>query len=266
MSKELSYIRGVHIEGGLITKSGVHPKEYLQVFKNLKDVKKLVEKYPGLIKMWTLCPSLDPGGKITKYLQSKGILVSYGHSSATYSQAQKAFKKYGVNTVTHWGNTMFLHKDIKDARSITPAQIDLIMNPESINEGNKNDFGIGYAALHNPNVTLQVICGSEGAKDLHLKPELLRRVIAYKGPERIALVSDVACNTRRPQTNNRLVTKSPIAALRSSSKLSLTSSQLKFFGTRKPCSERFRDKSNGEALRGANQLLHKHIKNFNRLK
>jgi hypothetical protein len=71
---------------------------------------------------------------------------------------------------------------------------------------------------------LQVICGSEGAKDLHLKPELLRRVIAYKGPKKIALVSDVACNTRRPQTNN------------------------------------------GEALRGANQLLHKHIKNFIRLK
>jgi hypothetical protein len=41
----------------------------------------------------------------------------------------------------------------------------------------------------------------------------------------------------------RLVTKSPIAALRSSSKLSLTSSQLKFFRTRRPCSERFRDKS-----------------------
>jgi hypothetical protein len=53
---------------------------------------------------------------------------------------------------------------------------------------------------------------------------LLKKVIDYKGPERIALVSDVACNTLRPQTNK------------------------------------------GEALRGANQLLHKHIKNFIRLK
>jgi N-acetylglucosamine-6-phosphate deacetylase len=197
----LSHIRGVHIEGGLISKPGVHPQEHMGVFKDFENVKKLVEKYPGLIKMWTLCPTQDPEGKITKYLQEQGILVSYGHSSATYTQAQQAFEKYKVNTVTHWGNTMFLHKDIKDARTITPEQIDLIMDPTSVSKSkNPDNFGIGYAALHNPNVTLQVICGSERAKDLHLNPELLRKVIAYKGPKKIALVSDVACNPRRPDT------------------------------------------------------------------
>ena len=201
LKQGLSYIRGVHIEGGLISKKGVHPEEYTNVFKNLKTVKALVEKHPGLIKMWTLCPTMDPSGAITKYLQSQGILVSYGHSKATYSQAKKAFNEHGVKTVTHWGNTMFLHKDIPDARCITDEQIGFILNPDSINKAsNKDNFGIGYYALHDPNVTLQVICGSPEAKDVHLNPKLLRAVYELKGPEKIALVSDVACNPRRPET------------------------------------------------------------------
>jgi N-acetylglucosamine-6-phosphate deacetylase len=199
--QELSYIRGVHIEGGLISKKGVHPKEYTNVFQNLKTVKALVEKYQGLIKMWTLCPTMDPNGKITKYLQSQGILVSYGHSDATYSQAMKAFEQHGVKTITHWGNTMFLHKNIRNARDITDEQIRFILNPNSIKDAsNKDDFGIGYYALHDPNVTLQVICGSPEAKDVHLNPKLLRAVYQHKGPEKIALVSDVACNPRRTNT------------------------------------------------------------------
>jgi N-acetylglucosamine-6-phosphate deacetylase len=199
--KRLAYIRGVHIEGGLISQEGVHPKEHTNVFQNLKTVKALVEKYPGLIKMWTLCPTMDPSGKITKYLKSQGILVSYGHSKATYTQAKEAFKKHGVKTVTHWGNAMFLHKDIKDARCITDDQIKMLLDPKSI-EGtdNKDDFGIGYYALHDPNVTLQVICGSPEAKDVHLNPQLLRAVYKLKRPKKIALVSDVACNPRRPNT------------------------------------------------------------------
>lgn len=201
LKQGLSYIRGVHIEGGLISKKGVHPEKYTNVFENLKTVKALVEKHPGLIKMWTLCPTMDPSGEITKYLLSQGILVSYGHSKATYSQAKKAFNEHGVKTVTHWGNTMFLHKDIPDARCITDAQINMLLDPKSISRAvNKDDFGIGYYALHDPNVTLQVICGSPEAKDVHLNPKLLRAVYKLKGPEKIALVSDVACNPQRPNT------------------------------------------------------------------
>lgn len=151
--------------------------------------------------MWTLCPTMDLSGRITKYLQSQGILVSYGHSQATYSQAKKAFSNHRVKTVTHWGNTMFLHKDINDARRITDAQIEMLLDPTSISRTrNKDDFGIGYYALHDPNVTLQVICGSPEAKDVHLNPKLLRAVYELKGPKKIALVSDVACNPRRSDT------------------------------------------------------------------
>jgi N-acetylglucosamine-6-phosphate deacetylase len=194
----LSYIRGVHIEGGLISQKGVHPEKFTKVFQDINTVKALVEKYPGLIKMWTLCPTLDPDGKITQYLQSQGILVSYGHSKATYTQAKEAFEKHGVNTVTHWGNTMFLHKDIPNARDITDEQIKFILDPKSIDKAeNKDDFGIGYYALHNPDITLQMICGSEEAKDLHINPKLFAGAYKLKGPEKFALVSDVACNPVR---------------------------------------------------------------------
>lgn len=193
--KKESYIKGVHIEGGLISKRGVHPEEYTKVFENLETVKALVEKYPGLIKMWTLCPTMDPSGEITKYLQSQGILVSYGHSNATYSQAKEAFEQHGVKTVTHWGNAMFLHKDISNARDITDEQIKMLLDPDSINNAsNKDDFGIGYYALHDPKVTLQVISGRKRRNDQHLNPKLLAAVYKYKGPKKIALVSDVACN------------------------------------------------------------------------
>jgi len=154
---------------------------------------------------------MDPSGKITQYLQSQGILVSYGHSKATYTQAKEAFKKHGVRTVTHWGNAMFLHKDIKDARCITDDQIKMLLDPKSI-EGtdNKDDFGIGYYALHDPNVTLQVICGRKKRSDLHLSPKLLAAIYKLKGPKKIALVSDVASNsepTERLRGANSLIHK-----------------------------------------------------------
>lgn len=173
---------GAHIEGGLISKLGVHPKNFAQEF-NLKKIQELVKIFPGLIKLWTFCPSLDKNGDITKFLQDSGIKVSYGHSNCDYETAWNAFEKYNVDLVTHWGNAMFVYDGFKQRDTSDEMLIAL----DSIDP---SEAGIGLAAYRHPKVNLMAISGSKANGDLHLDPRLLKKLFEKKA-EKIILVSDL---------------------------------------------------------------------------
>jgi N-acetylglucosamine-6-phosphate deacetylase len=189
-SQERTHVYGVHLEGGLISRLGIHPKEYARSL-DLKAAQKLIKKFPGLIKLWTLCPKADLGGDLTRFLQDQDIKVSYGHSDANYEEALTAFEKFEVNLVTHWGNAMRVSNDFKH-RYANPEDMQknfYILDELDINKANPHDLGLGLAAYRDPKVYLMAICGSKKDGDLHLEPALIRKLIDKK-KDKFILVSD----------------------------------------------------------------------------
>ena len=76
-TEEMAEILGIHLEGIFINplKKGIHDeKKFLKpTIKNYK----LIED--DFIKIVTLAPELDEGGKLQKYLKKKGVKVQAGH-------------------------------------------------------------------------------------------------------------------------------------------------------------------------------------------
>ena len=96
---------GVHLEGPYINpvKRGAHLLEYVKS-PVLEEVKLLLEKGKGVFKMMTLAPECcDPA--LVQLLRKEGILLSLGHSNATYTQAMQAFNE-GIPLATHLYNAM----------------------------------------------------------------------------------------------------------------------------------------------------------------
>jgi N-acetylglucosamine-6-phosphate deacetylase len=96
---------GLHLEGPWISplKKGAHIEAFIK--KPTRDeVLLILEKGRGIIKMITLAPE-QCDDEMVNLLMDNGILVSAGHSNATYSQSVHAFKM-GVPAATHLFNAM----------------------------------------------------------------------------------------------------------------------------------------------------------------
>lgn len=96
---------GLHIEGPFINaiKRGAHLKHCIKQ-PTTDDIKYLLNKSEGVIKMMTLAPECC-SDEVIQLLLDYHVLVSAGHSNATYQQATNAFNK-GITTVTHLFNAM----------------------------------------------------------------------------------------------------------------------------------------------------------------
>jgi len=96
---------GLHLEGPWISpaKKGAHIEAFIKR-PTLDETMLILEKGDGIVKMITLAPE-QCDDEIVKLLMENGILVSAGHSNATYKQASDAFKM-GVPAATHLFNAM----------------------------------------------------------------------------------------------------------------------------------------------------------------
>jgi N-acetylglucosamine-6-phosphate deacetylase len=96
---------GLHMEGPWISpaKKGAHIEAFIKK-PSLQDVELLLEKSRGIVKMITLAPE-ECDDEVINLIMDHGILVSAGHSNASYSQASHAFKM-GVPAATHLFNAM----------------------------------------------------------------------------------------------------------------------------------------------------------------
>lgn len=96
---------GLHLEGPFINpeKRGAHVKEYIRK-ASLDEIKSLLDFGDGTIKMMTLAPELQDD-EVIQYLLDHNVVVSLGHSSATFDQATKAYDQ-GIQTTTHLFNAM----------------------------------------------------------------------------------------------------------------------------------------------------------------
>jgi N-acetylglucosamine-6-phosphate deacetylase len=103
----LSYgnsVLGIHLEGPFITleKRGIHPKENIRSM-NDEDLKIILDA-KETIRIVTVSPESVSNEQI-KSLKDAGIVVSIGHSNATYCKAFESFI-HGVSCATHLYNAM----------------------------------------------------------------------------------------------------------------------------------------------------------------
>lgn len=100
-----SGIIGLHVEGPWINpvKRGAHRQEWI-FSPTVEQAKELLEYGKGVIKVITLAPECV-SKKVIELIRSYGVIISAGHSNATYQEAIKAFDD-GIKLSTHLYNAM----------------------------------------------------------------------------------------------------------------------------------------------------------------
>jgi len=105
-------IYGLHLEGPWLNeiKRGAHVREWIHS-PSFEEVKELLEYGKGVIKMITIAPEVC-SHEIIDLILSHNIIISAGHSNASYEEAIHSFSK-GISTVTHLYNAMspLLHRN-----------------------------------------------------------------------------------------------------------------------------------------------------------
>lgn len=148
---------GWHIEGPFISplRSGAHDPLRLL----LPDVAAVAGWSPASgIRIVTIAPELPGALDVVRALVDNGIVVSAGHSAATYDQAVAGFDA-GISYVTHLFNAM--------------APLD------------HREPGLAGAALADDRVTVGLIVDG-----LHVHPAVVRLVRRAVGADRLVVVSD----------------------------------------------------------------------------
>ncbi len=95
-------ILGVHLEGPFLSRKylGAQNGKYL-----IKATDDFITSYKDIIKIITLAPEEDDNFNYIKKWVNEGIVISMGHTNATYREAKGAFE-HGVSHVTHIFNAM----------------------------------------------------------------------------------------------------------------------------------------------------------------
>lgn len=153
-TEQSAQILGVHLEGPFLNpkKRGAHPVEYLLPLK-IEQIQRVLGDYAHIVKVITLAPELDTDGEAIPTLRSLGITVSLGHSQATATQAQRAFKQ-GASMVTHAFNAMpaLHHREpgllgaaliqpgvwcglIADGQHVSPIMLQLLLRASNYEQG-----------------------------------------------------------------------------------------------------------------------------------
>jgi N-acetylglucosamine-6-phosphate deacetylase len=96
---------GLHLEGPFLNpkRLGAHVPAFVRK-ASLDEIKKLIDFGDGVIKMMTIAPEIQDD-EVIQYLLDNGVVVSLGHSNATFEEATVAYNK-GIQTTTHLFNAM----------------------------------------------------------------------------------------------------------------------------------------------------------------
>ncbi|MBI2995347.1 MAG: amidohydrolase family protein [Candidatus Melainabacteria bacterium] len=176
-------ILGIHIEGIFISKFGVHESKYSKQDLTIKNIEPFIKEN---VVMFTLAPELDKTGEAIKFLQRNNILVSIGHTNATYKEGLKAINEYNLKTATHMFNAMrgidgFIHRGKGDLN----LQV-LRSKLEDNNKINPDKDGIMLALLKSNEVLCTVI-----ADGVHVNRQVVSILREYKDKNHFSLVSDL---------------------------------------------------------------------------
>ena len=105
-------VLGIHFEGPYLDMiyKGAQTEQHI-VKPTIEQFKKYQKAANGLIKYITMATETDEDFALTRYCAENGVVVSIGHSAATYEQAVRAYA-YGARSMTHVynGMTAFNHR------------------------------------------------------------------------------------------------------------------------------------------------------------
>lgn len=162
-----SRVIGIHLEGPFLNPSkcgALTAMTFLEPKEN--NVQELFEGFEDIVKIMTISPELQGAIQLIKKVSDMGIIVSMGHSDATFSEAEAGLNA-GAKGITHIFNAMrsFHHREP----------------------------GIAGFGLINKDIYIEVI-----ADPFHLHPKTLELIFKTKNPEKIIIVSDAVKETNSP--------------------------------------------------------------------
>lgn len=168
-------ILGVHFEGPFISRvqRGVHPEEWISQ-PSVLFFRRLLAAAKGAARIITLAPELPGAPELIDEALKADIVVSLGHTDATYAEAMRAISR-GARHAAHVFNAMrpFAHRET----------------------------GVLGAILTSPAVTAELI-----ADGVHVDDAAIRILLATKGSQGMILVSDGIAATGMPDGKYRLGT------------------------------------------------------------
>jgi N-acetylglucosamine-6-phosphate deacetylase len=158
-------IIGIHLEGpflnpvrcgALNAAEFIEPSEY--------NFKELVEGFEDIVKIITIAPEIKGATGLIKKMSEMGVIVSMGHSNATYVEAEAGFNA-GAKGITHIFNAMsgFRHREP----------------------------GLAGFGILNQDIYIEVI-----ADPYHLHFKTLELIFKTKNYDRIIIVSDTVKETK----------------------------------------------------------------------
>jgi N-acetylglucosamine-6-phosphate deacetylase len=132
---------GLHIEGPWISKEkrGAHIEALIHS-PTLEEAKVLLEYGKGVITMITIAPEVC-SDEVVELIKSYGVVISAGHSNATFQQAIEGFNK-GIPAATHLYNAMspLQHRE--------PGMVGAIMEHDKVMCGIIPDgYHVDFAAI-----------------------------------------------------------------------------------------------------------------------
>lgn len=148
-------ILGTHLEGPFISEKykGAQKKDYI-----ITPDYNFIEGFKDIIKIITLAPEEDKNFNFIRQVkENTNIILSIGHTNATYEEAMEAIKK-GVSSATHTFNGM------------TPFN-------------HRNPGVVG--AIFNSDIYCEII-----ADTIHIHPEIFQTLGKIKGKDRLILITD----------------------------------------------------------------------------
>lgn len=105
-------ILGIHFEGPYLDMvyKGAQPEQHI-VKPTIEQFERYQKAANGLIKYITMATETDDDFALTRHCVENGVVVSIGHSAATYEQALRGYA-YGARSMTHVynGMTAFNHR------------------------------------------------------------------------------------------------------------------------------------------------------------
>jgi N-acetylglucosamine-6-phosphate deacetylase len=173
-ARELSAeILGIHFEGPFISpaRRGVHPAKWI-ARPSSEMLAQFLAEARGTAQILTLAPELPGAVELISAARKAGLVVSLGHTDATYEQAQAAIEA-GARHAAHVFNAMrpFSHRGT----------------------------GVIGAVLTSPKVSAELI-----ADGVHVDEAAMRMLVDLKTAERAILVSDGISATGMPDGNYQL--------------------------------------------------------------
>jgi N-acetylglucosamine-6-phosphate deacetylase len=160
-------VLGIHLEGPFISKQrrGVHPAQWIQL-PSAETLGRFLKAAAGNARILTIAPEVLGAAPCIDAARQAGLVVSMGHTDATYEQARAAMAR-GARSATHVYNAMrpFTHRDP----------------------------GVIGAVLTSPDVNAELI-----ADGVHVEEAAMKLLLMAKGATHVTLVSDGLSATGMP--------------------------------------------------------------------